>query len=79
MGSGLSRQEVIDSRWWEERAQHMLGTTPDAGKAGLICSLIAFADETAITTSLTARSDLDTLVALHCQKFPGEQNVASQY
>jgi hypothetical protein len=53
----------------------MLKTTPDAGKVGLICSLIAFADETAITASLTARSDLDMLVALHCQRIPRQQNV----
>jgi hypothetical protein len=76
MGSGASREDVIDSKWWEAKAQQMLVTTTKTGKVEVICSLIPFEDERIALGPLKARSDLDTLFTLHYrgQKIPGQQN-----
>ena len=79
MGSGSSRQETIESRWWEEKALDMLTKTSDTGKVGLICSFIPVSDESAMIGVLKERSDLETLVAIHCKsrERSKEQSVTS--
>jgi hypothetical protein len=75
MGSGASRQDVIDSKWWEAKAQQMVTTTTDTGKVKVICSLIPFMDEAILLGLLMGRSDLDTLFTLHCkQNIPLQQS-----
>lgn len=65
MGSGPSRQNVIDSRWWETKAQKMLISTTHPGRVKAICSLLPFEDERTAVQLLKARPDLDTLFTLH--------------
>ncbi|KAH6696538.1 hypothetical protein BKA61DRAFT_662440 [Leptodontidium sp. MPI-SDFR-AT-0119] len=79
MGSGLSRQETVESRWWEEKALDMLTNTSDTGKVGLVCSFIPISDESAMIGVLKERSDLETLVAIHCKsrERSKEQSVTS--
>jgi len=64
MGSGSSR---LETRWWEAEAQQKLMTTTNTGEVEVICSLIPGLDETTMIGHLKARSDLDTLFALHCR------------
>lgn len=68
---------MIDSKWWEAKAQQKLVTTTTTGKVEVICSLIPFEDERIALRLLKARSDLDILFTLHYrgQKIPGEQSV----
>ena len=74
MGSGVSRQELLELRWWEPEALRKVVTTTDLGDVGNICSLIPFADEKLLTARLAARPDLDTLFVLHCRShYPVEQ------
>jgi hypothetical protein len=73
MGSGASREGVIDSKWWEAKAYRMLITTTTTGEVELICSLIPFIDETTLLGLLSRRSDLDTLFILHCTQNGPEQ------
>ncbi|KAH6672618.1 hypothetical protein B0J14DRAFT_77801 [Halenospora varia] len=72
MGSGSSR---LETRWWEAEAQQKVITTTNIGKVEVICSLIPGLDGTTMIGHLKARSDLDTLFALHCrtQNLPTEQ------
>ena len=65
MGSVISREDVIASRWWEAKSRSMLITTTNAGKARVICSLIPFHDEDTAVGLLKVRPDLDTILALH--------------
>jgi len=67
MGSGASREDVIDSKWWEAKAQQILVTTTNIGKVEVICSLIPFEDEKIAIRLLKGRPDLDTLFVLHCR------------
>jgi hypothetical protein len=73
MGSGASREGVIDSKWWEAKAYRMLITTASTRDVELICSLIPFTDETTLLGLLKGRSDLDTLFILHCKQNVPEQ------
>ncbi|CAG8977994.1 hypothetical protein HYALB_00000663 [Hymenoscyphus albidus] len=73
MGSGTSRESVIDSEYWEAESQRILRTTTNTYKIEMICSLIPFKDEKALFKVLEARSDLDTLFAHYCGS--GEQTV----
>lgn len=68
MGSGASRQELLESRWWEAESLRKLVATTDLGDVEHICSLIPFVDEKLPTARLTARPDLDTLFTLHCSR-----------
>ena len=67
MGSGASRQELLELGWWEPEALRELVTTTDLGDVGNICSLIPFADEKLLIARLAARPDLDTLFVLYCR------------
>ena len=67
MGSGPSREDVIVSKWWEAKAQKVLISTTKPGKVEVICSLLPFEDEKTAIRLLKARTDLDTLFALHCK------------
>ncbi|TVY17568.1 hypothetical protein LARI1_G004948 [Lachnellula arida] len=67
MGSEISREDVIASKWWEAKARKMLITTTNISKVEGICSLIPFYDETNTIGLLKARPDLEKLFALHCR------------
>lgn len=73
MGSGTSRESVIDSEYWEAESQRILRTTTNTYKIEMICSLIPSKDEIALFKVLKARSDLDTIFARYCGS--GEQIV----
>jgi hypothetical protein len=65
MGAGASRQNIIESKWWEAKAHRMLITTTEIQDVELIYTLIPFIDETTLLDLLSRRSDLDTLFKLH--------------
>jgi hypothetical protein len=73
MGAGASRQDVVDSKWWEAEAHRMLITTTSIRNVELISTLIPFIDETTLLGLLSRRSDLDTLFTLHCKQNGPEQ------
>ena len=69
MGSGASRETVIDFKWWEAEAHHTLLTATDPRKVERICSLIPVQDNKTILRLLMGRPDLDTLFTLHCRRW----------
>lgn len=66
MRSGASHEGVIASRWWRSKAQKMLRSA-SIGNVKTICSLLPLEDEKAAIKCLKARSDFNTLFALHCR------------
>ena len=66
MGSGASREAVIDSKWWEAKAKHALKNTTDRCKVKQICLLIPVQDDETLLRSLIERQDLDTLFQIYC-------------